>query len=41
MLAIIAFFSDIFYFIKKFFTDVIAKITGKDIEEADSTASQE
>lgn len=40
MLAIIAFFSDIFYFIKKFFTDIVAKITGKDVEE-DTTASQE
>lgn len=40
MLAIIAFFSDIFYFIKKFFTDIVAKITGKDVEE-DTTTSQE
>ncbi len=41
MLAIIAYLSDVFYFIKKFFTDIIAKITGKDIEEEESTASQE
>lgn len=40
MLAIIAFFSDIFYFIKKFFTDIVAKITGKEPEE-ETTASQE
>lgn len=40
MLAIIAYLSDIFYFIKKFFTDFIAKITGKDVEE-ETTASQE
>lgn len=40
MLAIIAFFSDIFYFIKKFFTDIVAKITGKESEE-ETTASQE
>lgn len=36
MLAIIAYLSDVFYFIKKFFTDFIAKITGKDTEEEPS-----
>lgn len=40
MLAIIAYLSDIIYFIKKFFTDIIAKITGKE-EEEETTASQE
>ena len=40
MLAIIAYLSDVFYFIKKFFTDFIVKITGKS-EEEEPTASQE
>lgn len=32
MLAIIAALSDVFYFVKKFFDDIIAKLTGKEEE---------
>lgn len=37
MLAIIAYLSDVFYFIKKFFTDILAKITGKQEEDVSSS----
>lgn len=37
MLAIIAYLSDVFYFIKKFFTDILAKITGKEEEDVSSS----
>lgn len=38
MLAIVAFLSDIFYFIQKFFKDILAKITGKEETETEPAA---